>query len=135
MLSKIRASIGDNTLLKIGSINAVSVVLQILGGLITSKLIAIYLGERGMALLGYLRNFMTSAQAAGNLGLSNGIVKYVATGDEKSHPLSNLLSTAVIVSLVATLIVSLVLYIGAAYFNTQVFGEGQSTCTYLSCWQ
>ncbi len=123
MLSKIRASIGNNTLLKIGSINAVSVILQILGGLITSKLIAIYLGERGMALLGYLRNFITSAQAAGNLGLSNGIVKYVATGDEKSHLLSKLLSTVVIVSLVATLIVSSVLYVGATYFNTQVFGE------------
>ncbi|WP_379952646.1 O-antigen translocase [Dokdonia sp. R78006] len=124
MLSKIRASIGDNTLLKIGSINAVSVILQILGGLITSKLIAIYLGERGMALLGHLRNFMTSSQAAGNLGLSNGIVKYVATGDENSHPLSKLLSTAVIVSLVATIIVSSMLYVGASYFNAQVFGEG-----------
>lgn len=123
MLGKLRSGIANNLLLKITSFNAISVGLQILGGLITSKLIAIYLGERGMALLGYLRNFMTTTQAAGNLGLSNGIVKYVATGDEERHPLSKLLSTAVIVSLIATIIVSTILYVGAAYFNTQIFGN------------
>ena len=124
MLGKLRSGLANNLLLKITSFNAISVGLQILGGLITSKLIAIYLGERGMALLGYLRNFMTTTQAAGNLGLSNGIVKYVATGDEKRHPLSKILSTAVIVSLIATIIVSVILYVGAAYFNTQIFGNG-----------
>jgi len=84
MLSKIRASIVNNLLLKVTSFNAVSVVIQILGGLITSKLIAIYLGERGMALLAYLRNFIASSQAAGNLGLSNGIVTFVASEKEKN---------------------------------------------------
>jgi len=133
MLGKLRSGIANNLLLKITSFNAISVGLQILGGLITSKLIAIYLGERGMALLGYLRNFMTTTQAAGNLGLSNGIVKYVATGEEERHPLSKLLSTAVIVSLIATIIVSTILYVGAAYFNTQIFGGG-AQYTYVFKW-
>ena len=133
MLGKLRSGITNNLLLKITSFNAISVGLQILGGLITSKLIAIYLGERGMALLGYLRNFMTTTQAAGNLGLSNGIVKYVATGEEERHPLSKLLSTAVIVSLIATIIVSVILYVGAAYFNTQIFGD-EAQYTYVFKW-
>lgn len=122
MLGKLRSGLASNVLLKITSFNAVSVILQIIGGLVTSKLIAIYLGERGMALLGYLRNFMTSAQSAGNLGLSNGIVKYVASDKENDGVLSRLLSTAVLLSIGATLVVSLVLYFGASYWNAQVFG-------------
>ena len=125
MLRKIHASIVNNLLLKVTSFNAVSVVIQILGGLITSKLIAIYLGERGMALLGYLRNFITSSQAAGNLGFSNGIIKFVASEKEKNSSLSKLLSTAIVLSAIATIVISIVLFIGASYWNNQIFGASQ----------
>ena len=124
MLGKLRSGIAGNLLLKITSYNAVSVILQILGGLVTSKLIAIYLGERGMALLGYLRNFLTSAQTAGNLGLSNGIVTYVASHKESKTVLSKLLSTATILSFGATILVSILLYAGANFWNDLVFGNG-----------
>lgn len=122
MLGKLRNGIAGNLLLKITSFNAVSVVLQILGGLVTSKLIAIYLGELGMALLGYLRNFMSITQTAGNLGLSNGLVKYVASEKKENHLLSKLLSTAVILSLIATIVIALVLFFGASFWSKHVFG-------------
>lgn len=124
MLGKLRNSIASNLLLKITSFNAISVVLQILGGLITSKLIAIYLGERGMALLGYLRNFMTSAQTAASLGLSKGIVKYVASEKKENRLLSKLLSTAIILSFGATLVIAVLLFFGASFWSRQVFDTG-----------
>ncbi len=126
MLGRIREEIANNFLLKIASFNSLSVVIQIAGGFIISKLIAIYLGERGMAFLGYLRNFLTSTQSVASLGFSNGVVKYVATDDDGDTNPSTILTTAMIVSLVATLGIALVLFFGASYWNDLIFGEDAS---------
>ena len=111
----------NTVLLKITSLNGVAVILQILGGLVTSKLIAIYLGERGMAIMGYMRNFLTSTQAAGSLGFGSGVIALVAKQKKNSRNLSSLLSTAFFLSLGATFIISLLLFFGADYWNTFVF--------------
>ena len=118
--------LGLNTLLlKITSLNAVGVLLQIIGGLVTSKLIAIYLGERGMALMGYMRNFLTSVQAGSSLGFGKGVISYVAKNNETPGKLKTILSTATILSAFATVIISLILYLFADYCNALVFkGEG-----------
>lgn len=126
MLDKLYSKITNNLLLKITSLNAVAVLFQIVGGFITSKLIAIYLGERGMALLGYLRNFLTTSQTAGNLGYSNGIIKYVASYKKDHLLLSKVLSSSVIISFISSIVVSIVLFVGAQYWNNVVFGQNTS---------
>lgn len=116
--------LGVNTLLlKITSLNAVGVLLQIVGGLITSKLIAIYLGERGMALMGYMRNFLTSVQTTGSLGFGSGVISYVAKHKEEPNALRKIFSTATVFSIAATCLISLVLYIGSNFWNTLIFKE------------
>ncbi len=114
--------LGLNTLLlKITSLNAVGVILQVLGGLITSKLIAVYLGERGMALMGYMRNFLTATQSASSLGFGSGIIAQVAAFKKENIKLDRLMSTAVILSLGATLLISVGLFFRADYWNQLVF--------------
>lgn len=120
----ILSKIGANTLLlKITSLNGVAVILQILGGLITSKLIAIYLGERGMAVLGYMRNFLTSAKAAGSLGFGSGVIAMVAQGKKNNETLNGLLSTAAVLSMAVSLAIALTLFFGADYWNSLVFKD------------
>ncbi len=134
-MNRVADRLGVNTLLlKITSLNGVAVVLQIIGGLVTSKLIAIYLGERGMALLGYMRNFLTATQASGSLGFANGVTALVAKHKEKNTSLSGLLSTATFVSIGITLLISGGLFLGADYWNTIVFkneGDFVFIFTYL----
>ena len=78
-MKDVLSRLGVNTLLlKITSLNGIAVIFQVLGGLVTSKLIAIYLGERGMALLGYMRNFLTATQATASLGFGSGVTALVA---------------------------------------------------------
>ena len=124
MLGKVRQLISKNTLLKISSYNSIGVVLKILGGLITSKIIAVYLGERGMALMGYLRNFLSTVQTTGSLGYGTGIIKYVASQKGDAFKVASVLSTAVILSALATLVVALLLFCGADFWNDQLFGSG-----------
>ncbi|MCB0439626.1 MAG: O-antigen translocase, partial [Mangrovimonas sp.] len=55
--------INNNVLLKVASLNSVSVLLRIIAGFLTSKAIAIFVGAEGMALIGNMRNFLSSMQS------------------------------------------------------------------------
>ena len=60
------------------------------------KVIAIFVGPSGMALLGNLRNFLTSTEAFATLGFENGVVKYVAEHKKEEQKLQQTLSTILI---------------------------------------
>lgn len=110
------------SLFKITSLNSLSVVLKILTGLISSKVIAVFLGAPGMALVGNMRNFFTSIETISTLGFQNGIVKYAAESQEDEFELKKVIST-VFISLFATAIVlAIVLFFFSNYWNHQVFG-------------
>ena len=117
--------IRKNILVKIGSFNAVAVVVRLIVGLLNAKIIAIFLGAEGMALMGNLRNFLSSVQSASTLGLYNGVVKYVAESRYKREELSKVLTTIFILTLSTTLILSGVLFFGASFWNNLIFDESQ----------
>ncbi|HEY6144130.1 MAG TPA: O-antigen translocase [Flavobacterium sp.] len=110
-------------LFKITSLNSLSVLLKIGTGLITSKLLAVFVGPSGMALVGNLRNFSSSLETISTLGFTSGIVKYVAEDKENKSQLQKTISTAFISLLVVALISSGVLYFFATFWNQQIFGN------------
>ena len=111
------------SLFKITSLNSFSVALKIGIGLITSKILAIFVGPSGMALVGNLRNFSSSLESISTLGFSNGIVKYVAEKKKDDDQLYKIISTAFICLLVVTIILSFFLYFFASFWNKQIFGN------------
>ncbi|WP_264529401.1 O-antigen translocase [Flavobacterium sp. N502540] len=115
--------ITQTNLFKITSLNSLSVLLKIGIGFITSKLMAIFIGPTGMALVGNLRNFSSSLESISTLGFTNGIVKYVAENKENKIRLREIVSTVFISLLTITLVLSLVLYFFASFWNNQIFGN------------
>jgi O-antigen/teichoic acid export membrane protein len=109
-------------LFKISSLNSLSVILKIGVGLVTSKLLAIFVGPSGMALVGNLRNFMTSLESISTLGFQNGIVKYVAEADNDRSILQKIIATVFISLLLVAIGLSVVLFFFASYWNKQIFG-------------
>ncbi|MFB9079568.1 O-antigen translocase [Flavobacterium procerum] len=108
---------------KITSLNSFSVILKIGIGLITSKMLAVFVGPSGMALVGNLRNFLTSLESISTLGFQNGIVKYTAENEKNKTELQKIFAT-VFISLVAiALILSAVLFFFAQYWNQKIFGH------------
>lgn len=133
---------------KISSLNSLSVILKIGVGLVTSKLLAIFVGPSGMALVGNLRNFMTSLESISTLGFQNGIIKYVAETHTKNKFYSNekwvpdnqnlntfseenekdktelqeIIATVFISLLLIAIVLSGILFFFASYWNNQVFG-------------
>ncbi|WP_092209532.1 O-antigen translocase [Bizionia echini] len=113
--------INSNVLFKVASLNSVSMIVKIISGFLTSKAIALFVGAEGMALIGNLRNFLSSIQAVSILGLYNGIVKYVAEFKENTLELSKTISTVFYLGFIATILVSFFCYFNAEALNDYVF--------------
>ena len=115
-------NITSKELYKVTTLNSVSVIVKICIGFISSKIIAVFIGPTGMALVGNLRNFITSVENIGTLGFQNGVVKYVAEYEKEELKLKKLLSTIVICLIVATILLSGFLFFFAHYLNNEIFG-------------
>lgn len=96
-------------------------IVKIISGFLTSKAIALYVGAEGLALIGNLRNFLSSVQAVSILGLYNGVVKYVAEFKENTVELSKTISTVFYLGFISTIIVSFFCYFNADAINDYVF--------------
>lgn len=116
-------SITQTQLFKITSLNSLSIVFKIGIGLVTSKLLAVFVGPSGMALLGNLRNFTSSLESISTLGFTNGIVKYTAESKQNKYQLQKIISTTFISLLAVAIVLSVVLFFFASYWNNQIFGK------------
>lgn len=91
-------------------------------GLVTSKVLAVFVGPAGIALVGNLRNFMTSLETVSTLGLQNGIIKYVADYKDDEIKLKKLLATVFYTLLIVAVVLSGILYHCSDLFNRKIFG-------------
>ena len=119
---KIIQKITTSQLFKITSLNSISVLLKIGIGLITSKVLALFVGPSGMALVGNLKNFTASLESITTLGFQNGIVKYVAENKEDKEKIKTIFSTLFSTLFLVSIILSAVLFFFASNWNFQLFG-------------
>lgn len=119
LIHKIKAS----ELFKITSLNSVSVLLKVFIGLITSKVIAEYVGPSGMALVGNFRNFIASIESFTTLGFQNGIVKFIAEKKDDNSSLSAVFSTLFFTVIVISVFFGIGLFLFSDYLNQLIFGS------------
>ena len=103
--------------------NGISILLRAIIGIVTSKLVAIYIGPQGMAVLGNFRNFMSSVQTLGVLGMTNGVITYVSEFKSDQAKRSKLFASVFFVGCLVSLFVGCGVYFGASYWNNYVFGS------------
>lgn len=115
--------IGANELFKVFSLNGLSVILKVIIGFISSKIIAVYVGPAGMALVGNFRNFTTIFESVGLLGFQNGIIKYVAENGDDYQKQKRFLSTCVISIASVAVLLSLGLYFFSDFISDKLFGD------------
>jgi len=111
-----------SSLFKVTSLNSISVVIKILIGILSSKIIALFLGAPGMALVGNMRNFFSSVETITTLGFQNGIVKYAAENQNDEAHIKKIISTTFITLLCSSILFAFVLFLFSGYWNEQVFG-------------
>jgi len=96
-------------LLKVGSLTGLSTLIKIASGFVINKVIAVYIGPSGVALLGQFQNFVNIIRSFSNGSVNNGIIKYVAEYYDNKDKQDKILSTAFALSLLFSLICTLFL--------------------------
>lgn len=83
----------ENKLLKIVSLNSISVVVSFFLGLASTKIVSVFMGPSGMALLGSFKNFTSMFKSMSTLGINNLVVKLVVENKNDKKELSIIYST------------------------------------------
>ncbi|WP_396601752.1 O-antigen translocase [Algibacter sp. R77976] len=121
MFNELLKNIRKNKLVKVASINSLSVFVRLISGFAISKFMAIYIGPSGMAISGNLSNFLQSIQSLSSLGVKNGIIKYVSECKEDKSQFKNVVSSGFIISICIGFLLSVVLFLFANSFSFLVF--------------
>ena len=130
---EILKKLASKELFKVTSLNSISVIFKIGIGLITSKLLAIFVGPSGMALVGNFRNFISSLESIATLGFQNGIVNYIAQSREDNLKLNKIISTVFTSLFMVSLLLSSGLFLFSEYLCVQIFGPNSNFGIVFKC--
>ena len=92
--------------IKTSFLSGLSTAISLLARLISTKIVAVYLGTNGMFLMGQLKDFLRLGNTIGSFGIENGIVKYVSEYESEKTKLSNIIGTSFKINLASALIFS-----------------------------
>ncbi|MFZ2726470.1 MAG: O-antigen translocase [Methylococcaceae bacterium] len=104
------------TLIKTSVLSAIATVISMINSFVVTKIIAIYVGPSGMALIGQFQNFLTILMSFATGAINNGVVKYTAEYRDNDSEKQKLWSTALRISLSATFLTALLV----GYFHKQL---------------
>lgn len=89
----------------------IATVFKIMAGLVTTKIIAIYVGPAGIALLGNFSNATNILLTFANGGITSGVTKYIAEYDKEDDRQQSVVAHAVKINLFCSAIIGLVVLI------------------------
>ncbi|WP_204346400.1 O-antigen translocase [Psychroserpens algicola] len=105
------------------SLNAVVIIIRLIISIFVQRLLAVTLGEAGIAKIGQLRNLVQMLTSTSSLGIFNGIVKYVSENENDTKQLSKLFSSAFLFGAIGSIISGVVLFFNADYISVRLFGD------------
>lgn len=109
------------------SLNSISVAVSFVLGIFSSKIISIFLGTSGMALMGSFRNFTTMIKSVATLGISNSIVKLFVENKEDKRELSVIYSTFFWLFLFISTLLAILVFVFATPISSFLFYTNQYT--------
>lgn len=96
-------------------------LIRISSGFVANKVVAIYTGTGGVALLGAFSNLISIVQTFANGAINTGVVKYTAEYEGNKDKLKSLFSTSFKISLYCSGFVALVLFFFGAFLSRLIF--------------
>lgn len=107
-------------LIKTTLYSAITTFIRIASGFIANKIVAIFTGPAGVAIIGQFTNFVAIILTVSNGAINTGVVKYTAEYSSDELKLKKLLSTALKISIFCSLFFGFFLFISADYFSNLI---------------
>lgn len=118
------------TLIKTSVLTGISTIIKVISAFVINKVIAIYVGPSGLAIVGQLQNFMELIVTFSNGAITNGIVKYTAeyqTIEQKQK----IFSSSIIISFICSLIISIFLFGFSEYLSELILKDIQYSSVFI----
>jgi polysaccharide transporter, PST family len=99
---------------------------RMLAGLLINKLLAVYVGASGIALLGQFKSLTTVSTGLSTAGINNGVIKLIAenSSDDNSYKVIN---TSVLIICVASFLISFGLFLFSGVLSESLFSNAKYT--------
>ena len=99
------------TLLKTSFWTALSTGIRLIVGFVIAKILAVYLGPIGFAVIGQFQNFIQMVLTFAGGMIQTGVVKYIAEFRDNELEKAKILSTAFWICLISSLIIGIILFL------------------------
>ena len=118
------------TLIKTSVLTGISTVIKLVSAFVINKVIAIYIGPSGLAIVGQLQNFTSIITTFSNGAISSGIVKYTAEYQDIEEK-QKIFSTSIVISLICSLIISIFLFGFSDYLSELILKDVQYSSVFI----
>ncbi len=110
-------------LIKTTLFSGIITIIRVSSGFLANKVIAIYTGTGGIALLGAFSNLISIVQTFANGAINTGVVKYTAEYEGDNDKLKSLFSTSFKISLYCSGLIGLILLFFGAFISNWIFAS------------
>lgn len=110
-------------LVKVLSLTAFANLIKIGINLITTKVIAVFVGPNGVALLGQFTNLMTTLTTTSTGGISNGVIKYVSEYESDKKVYYSYVNNALSITLFFSILTTFILIVFSRTICISLFGD------------
>lgn len=109
------------TLIKTSILSAISTIIKVIAGFVSVKIVAVYVGPSGLALMGQMQNFVGMMSAIASAGVNGGIVKYTAEYYNDEVAKQKIWSSALKISLILIVPIAVAVIFLADYISLKLF--------------
>ncbi|MDH5691825.1 MAG: O-antigen translocase [Gammaproteobacteria bacterium] len=113
------------TLAKTSILNGIAVVIRLISALLVNKILAIYVGPGGYALIGQFQNTIAILMSVAGGVYSQGLTKYTAQYHDSVEQQHRIWKTAVRASLLVSIIISLSLFLFQSQLSNAILKTGE----------
>lgn len=119
------------TLIKTSILTAISTVIKVITGFVINKVISVYVGPSGLAIIGQLQNFNSIVMTFANGAINSGVVKYTAEHREDIEKKSRFFSTAIIITLSCSVFAGVILALFSSYFSGLILKDNSYASVFV----
>ena len=118
------------TLIKTSVLTGISTVIKLVSAFVINKVIALYVGPSGLAIVGQLQSFTSIITTFSNGAISSGIVKYTAEYQDIEEK-KKIFSSSIVISLICSLIISIFLFGFSDYLSELILKDIQYSSVFI----
>jgi PST family polysaccharide transporter len=101
-------------------LSAISTIIRIITGFISVKVVSVYIGPSGLALVGQMQNFIGMINNIASAGINSGVVKYIAEYRDNEKIKQKILSSALKISIVLILPIAILIIFFSDYISLKL---------------